>query len=88
MTTETSAELTDDTTTQTRLRAIQSGDREAFAALVEQHYSLMLRVALRVTGNQCDAEDVAQLLPTGGESPRHAAVVCPIKSRIAKRQRC
>ncbi|MFT4632487.1 MAG: RNA polymerase sigma-70 factor (ECF subfamily) [Candidatus Pseudothioglobus sp.] len=60
MTTEASAESADDTTTQAQIRAIQAGDRDAFAALVEQHYALILRVALRATANQRDAEDVTQ----------------------------
>ncbi|MFT4721480.1 MAG: RNA polymerase sigma factor (sigma-70 family) [Candidatus Azotimanducaceae bacterium] len=60
MTTEANVESADDTATQAQIRAIQEGDREAFAQLVGQHYALMLRVALRVTGNSRDAEDVTQ----------------------------
>ena len=35
-----------------------SGDREAFAWVIETHYDLMYRVAYRYTGNKQDAEDV------------------------------
>jgi RNA polymerase sigma-70 factor (ECF subfamily) len=60
MTTIASVESVDDTATQARIRAIQAGDRDAFALLVEEYYALMLRVALRSTGHQRDAEDITQ----------------------------
>jgi RNA polymerase sigma factor (sigma-70 family) len=36
------------------------GDRDAFAALLRQHYERIHRVAWRLTGSRADAEDVAQ----------------------------
>jgi RNA polymerase sigma-70 factor (ECF subfamily) len=36
------------------------GDREAFRRLLERHYDMMHRVALRFTGSAADAEDIAQ----------------------------
>jgi RNA polymerase sigma-70 factor (ECF subfamily) len=36
------------------------GDAAAFAALLGRHYDLIYRLALRMLGNQADAEDVAQ----------------------------
>lgn len=38
----------------------RSGDRAAFAALVERHYAFIHRVAYRLVGHRSDAEDVAQ----------------------------
>ena len=38
----------------------RDGDREAFRLLVERHYDSAYRVALRMTGNSPDAEDIAQ----------------------------
>jgi len=38
----------------------QAGDRRAFAALVERHYSLMFKVAWQWCGVREDAEDIAQ----------------------------
>lgn len=38
----------------------QGGDRQAFAALIESHYDLIYRTALKWSGNRADAEDVAQ----------------------------
>ena len=42
------------------VRAAMSGDRNAFAALFDQHYELIYRVAFQYTRNRSDAEDVAQ----------------------------
>jgi RNA polymerase sigma-70 factor (ECF subfamily) len=36
------------------------GDREAFQRLLERHYDMIHRVALRFTGSTADAEDIAQ----------------------------
>jgi RNA polymerase sigma-70 factor (ECF subfamily) len=38
----------------------RTGDRAAFAALVEAHYAFIHRVAYRLVGRKSDAEDVAQ----------------------------
>jgi RNA polymerase sigma-70 factor (ECF subfamily) len=38
----------------------QSGDREAFRLLVEQHSRAVFRLAYRMTANQTDAEDIVQ----------------------------
>lgn len=37
-----------------------SGDREAFATLIEQHQKMVLTMAFRMTGSLADAEDLAQ----------------------------
>lgn len=37
-----------------------NGNATAFAELLERHYDLLYRVALRTVGNQQDAEDIAQ----------------------------
>lgn len=37
-----------------------SGDRVAFAVLVERHYDFVFRVAFRWCGNRANAEDIAQ----------------------------
>ena len=42
------------------LRRIASGDRRAFAALMQRHSSLMLKVAQRTTGNAADADEIVQ----------------------------
>lgn len=38
----------------------QTGDRAAFAALINRHYDFIYRVGYKWLGNQADAEDVAQ----------------------------
>jgi len=49
------------TETQTiSLEALQAGDRAAFAQLVEQYSPAVYRLALRMLGNEQDAEDVLQ----------------------------
>ena len=37
-----------------------TGDRDAFAALIERHYDRIHRLAWRLTGTRADAEDVTQ----------------------------
>ena len=37
-----------------------SGDRQAFAQLVERHYDFVFRIAFRWCGRRADAEDIAQ----------------------------
>lgn len=39
---------------------LKAGDQEAFARLVEEHGGRVYRVALRLMGNEADAEDVLQ----------------------------
>jgi RNA polymerase sigma-70 factor (ECF subfamily) len=40
--------------------AAAGGDHEAFRALVDRHYDAALRYAVRMLGNQADAEDAVQ----------------------------
>lgn len=42
------------------IRAVLSGDKEAYGALVLRHSQSLFRVAFRITGNEADAEDVVQ----------------------------
>jgi RNA polymerase sigma-70 factor (ECF subfamily) len=42
------------------IRAVLSGDKEAYGALVMRHSRSLFRVAFRITGNEADAEDVVQ----------------------------
>ena len=42
------------------IRAVLSGDTEAYRALVVRHSQALYRVAFRITGNEADAEDVVQ----------------------------
>jgi len=42
------------------IRAVLSGDKEAYRALVMRHSQSLIRVAFRITGNEADAEDVVQ----------------------------
>ncbi len=43
------------------IRRAQSGEREAFEALIETHYDAMYRFAYQWCGNVSDAQDVVQL---------------------------
>jgi RNA polymerase sigma-70 factor (ECF subfamily) len=45
---------------QAAIRAVLSGDKEAYEALVVRHSGKLFRVAFRITGNEADAEDVVQ----------------------------
>jgi len=38
----------------------QAGDRQAFSALIERHYDMIFRTAMKWAGHRSDAEDVAQ----------------------------
>jgi RNA polymerase sigma-70 factor, ECF subfamily len=42
------------------IRKILAGDRDAYRVLVERHFRAVARVAFRITGDEADAEDVAQ----------------------------
>jgi RNA polymerase sigma-70 factor (ECF subfamily) len=42
------------------VRAVLSGDKEAYGALVVRHSHAIFRVAFRITGNEADAEDIVQ----------------------------
>lgn len=42
------------------IRAVLSGDKEAYGALVVRHSHSLFRVAFRITRNEADAEDVVQ----------------------------
>jgi RNA polymerase sigma-70 factor (ECF subfamily) len=42
------------------IRAVLSGDKDAYGELVKRHSQTLLRVAYRITGNEADAEDVVQ----------------------------
>jgi RNA polymerase sigma-70 factor (ECF subfamily) len=42
------------------IRAVLSGNKEAYGALVVRHSNAIFRVAFRITGDKADAEDVVQ----------------------------
>lgn len=42
------------------IRAVLSGDRDAYAVLVTRHSRAIFRVAYRITGNEADADEVVQ----------------------------
>jgi RNA polymerase sigma-70 factor, ECF subfamily len=42
------------------IRAVLSGDKDAYGALVVRHSRTLFRVAYRITGNEADAEEVVQ----------------------------
>ena len=42
------------------IRAVLSGDKEAYGALVVRHSHSLFRVAFRITGNEADAVVVVQ----------------------------
>jgi RNA polymerase sigma-70 factor (ECF subfamily) len=42
------------------IRAVLSGNKEAYGALVVRHSHAIFRVAFRITGDEADAEDVVQ----------------------------
>ena len=45
---------------QEAIRRVLAGDRDAYRVLMERHFSAVLRVSLRITGNAVDAEEAAQ----------------------------
>ena len=45
---------------ETLIADARSGDRRAFAQLIERHYDFMFRVAWKWCGRKNDAEDIAQ----------------------------
>jgi RNA polymerase sigma-70 factor (ECF subfamily) len=49
-----------DVETDSLVALARGGDREAFAEVIERHYDLIYRAALKWSGNRSDAEDVAQ----------------------------
>lgn len=42
------------------IRAVLSGDRDAYRELVVRHSRVLFRVAFRITGNEADADEVVQ----------------------------
>src|ERR1700721_923763 len=42
------------------VRAVLAGDKEAYGALVRAHSATVFRVALRIVGNEADAEEIVQ----------------------------
>lgn len=42
------------------IRAVLSGDKDAYGALVIRHSRTLFRVAFRITGNEADADEVVQ----------------------------
>lgn len=49
-----------DTTDQQAIQQVLSGDRDAYRILMDRHFQYVFRIAFRITGNESDAEDVAQ----------------------------
>jgi RNA polymerase sigma-70 factor (ECF subfamily) len=49
-----------ETADETLALAAGSGDRAAFAVLLDRHYDRVFRLAFRLTGRRADAEDLAQ----------------------------
>jgi RNA polymerase sigma-70 factor (ECF subfamily) len=42
------------------IRKVLAGDRDAYRVLMERHFHAVVRVAFRITGDEADAEEVAQ----------------------------
>jgi len=42
------------------IRKVLAGDRDAYRVLMERHFNAVARVAFRITGDEADAEEVAQ----------------------------
>lgn len=49
-----------DKTDDASIRAVLSGDKEAYGALVARHSNRLFRIAYRITGNEADADEVVQ----------------------------
>ena len=47
-------------TDQKAIQQVLSGDRDAYRILMDRHFQYVFRIAFRITGNESDAEDVAQ----------------------------
>jgi RNA polymerase sigma-70 factor, ECF subfamily len=45
---------------QAAIRAVLSGDKDAYSSLVLRHSRTLFRVAFRITGNEADADEVVQ----------------------------
>jgi RNA polymerase sigma-70 factor (ECF subfamily) len=45
---------------QQAIRRVLGGERDAYRVLMERHFATIYRVALRITGNESDAEEAAQ----------------------------
>lgn len=42
------------------IRKVLAGDRDAYRVLVDSHFQFAFRIAFRITGDEADAEEVAQ----------------------------
>lgn len=42
------------------IRQVLAGDKDAYRVLVDSHYQFAFRIAFRITGDEADAEEVAQ----------------------------
>ncbi len=42
------------------IKQVLAGDRDAYRVLVDSHYQFAFRIACRITGDEADAEEVAQ----------------------------
>jgi RNA polymerase sigma-70 factor (ECF subfamily) len=42
------------------IRRVLAGDRDAYRVLMDRHFNAVVRVAFRITGDEADAEEVAQ----------------------------
>jgi RNA polymerase sigma-70 factor (ECF subfamily) len=69
------------------IQQILAGDRDAYRILMDRHFCTVHRIAFRITGNQADAEEVAQeaFLRAYNKLPgfRHDASFCTWITRIA-----
>lgn len=54
-----------ETSDETLVELAQSGDGEAFGALLSRHYELIFRLGFRFLGNRTEAEDLAQDICAG-----------------------
>ena len=45
---------------QQAIRRVLAGERDAYRVLMDRHFATIFRVALRITGNEQDAEEAAQ----------------------------